>query len=118
MTNEEAPSAENFDDSFKDIDLNILDTVGKEFTLKVLGKILKIMKDKMGQEKSRAMLDEIDQYGYSLIHYFTEIDYHECIKVLVSFGVDINKKALNEQKSYPLLIAAARGHEKSVQVLI
>ena len=47
MTNEEAPSAENFGDSFKDIDLNILDTVGKEFTLKVLEKILKIMTNKM-----------------------------------------------------------------------
>ena len=60
------------------------------------------------------LINEFDQFGYALIHYFTEIDYHECIKVIAKSGGDVNLKAKNESNSSPLLIAAARGHEKSV----
>lgn len=60
------------------------------------------------------MINEIDHYGYALIHYFTEIDYYECIKAIAKNGGDVNLRAQNDSQSSPLFIAAARGHEKSV----
>jgi hypothetical protein len=79
--------------NLQNIDLNILDTVGRELTLKNLEKLLIVMNNKLPQKECSKRINEIDQYGYSLIHYFTEIDYHECIKFLVRFGGDVNLKA-------------------------
>ena len=62
------------------------------------------------------MINDTDEHGYALIHYFAYIDYDEAIKALIDFGADANIKALNGE--YPLYIASAKGHERTVKVLM
>lgn len=54
------------------------------------------MNKKLPQKEVCKSINEVDQFGYSLIHYFTEVDYHECIKVLIRYGGDLNLKAQND----------------------
>ena len=55
----------------------------------------------------------IDNYGYSLVHYFAYIDYHEALKLLALNGADLNIKSTVDD-SYPLFIASSRNNEQSV----
>ena len=70
--------------------------MGRELTLKNLEKLLLMMNKKLPQKEVCKSINEVDQFGYSLIHYFTEVDYHECIKVLIRYGGDLNLKAQND----------------------
>jgi ankyrin repeat protein len=83
----------------------MLDTLGREFTVKILERILNQLTD-------QKIINELDNCGYALIHYFALVNYYEAIKLLAKFGANLN--LMSEDGSYPLLIAAARGHELTV----
>lgn len=56
--------------------LEMLDTVCREFTISILRKIVgKFKEDGMGPGKAAKILDERDQHGYALIHYFCYVNY-------------------------------------------
>ena len=99
----------DFSQDFNGIDDHILDTLGREFTLKILSRLLSKLRDK-------EIINELDNSGFGLIHYLTFLNYHEAIKLLGEFGANLN--LISRDGSYPLIIAAARGHETSVQTLI
>jgi hypothetical protein len=55
-------------------------------------------------------MNEIDDYGFALIHYFSYLNYHEAIKLLADIGVDLNIKtqnSLSNNLNNSLLIATA-----------
>ena len=63
--------------------------------------------------------------GATLIHYFAALNYHEMIQVLSHYGANLSLKtstidgqALPKQELTPLMIAAARGNEKTVKKLM
>ena len=58
------------------------------------------------------MINYQDKDGFALIHYFTYLDYHEMVRLLAENGADLELTA--KDGNYPLMIAAARGHEKTV----
>ena len=63
------------------------------------------------------MLNEEDEHGFSLIHYFALVDYHDSIRLLAENGANINILSSSGNSS-SLLLAATRGNEQSVQVLL
>lgn len=92
-------------DAFSGVDDHILDTLSREFTCKILSRLLK-------QLKNKQIMNQIDHHGYALIHYLTFVNFHECIKLMGDFGADLNLMA--KDGSNPLLIAVSKGHEASV----
>lgn len=51
-----------------------------------------------------------------MLHYVTALNYYELIPILYEHGADINVKSSSNLT--PLMIAAAKGHEKSVKKLM
>lgn len=97
----------------------MLDLVCKELTLKILKKLISKLKEHdYTQTEICEMLDEADKYGYSLVHYFSGINYFEAIKVIAQYGANVNVRSSNSRSEYPLLIAAAKDYESTVQTLI
>ena len=92
-------------EAFEGVDDHILETLNREFTANILSRLLKQVRDK-------SIINELDQNGFALIHYLTFVNFHECIKLMAENGADLN--LLAKDGSYPLLIAASRGHETSV----
>lgn len=84
---------------------SILDVVCKEFTFKVLEKIINKLYDK-------STINHLDEHGMALIHYFSGINYYEAIRLIAKNGADLNLRT--KEGKYPLLIAAAAGHEATV----
>ena len=84
------------------------------FTVK---KVLEAFAAVNDDETIKYELDQLDIYGVSLIHYFTVLDYHELIQLIVTHGANPNIKAKGSFYT-PLIIAAARGYDHSVKVLI
>jgi ankyrin repeat protein len=62
------------------------------------------------------LLNEYDPNGATLIHYITAMNYHEMITLLHEYGADIN--ILTKSGLSPIVIAAAKGYEKSVKRLM
>jgi len=50
------------------------------------------------------------------MHYLAFVNYHEAIKLIIDNGANVNLKS--ESKEYPLLIAASKGFEQTVQILV
>ena len=61
-------------------------------------------------------LDSQDEEGFCLIHYYAYLGLTEALKVICSFGGNLNLKARKEG-STPLMISARLGHENSVQFI-
>lgn len=101
----------------KHLDPHVLDLVSREYTVKILEKILSRMKTSFQKAKRVSIINEVDDQGYALIHYFTHVNYSEAVKLLADFGADINLKVGNLNE-YPLYIAAAKGFDRTIQVLI
>lgn len=95
----------------------MLETLNKEFAIRVIDKLLKRMKAEMTDEVRIRLLNEYDQYGGTLIHYITGLNYYELIPLLHANGVDINIRTSSNNVS-PLMIAISKGHEKSVKKLM
>lgn len=74
------------------------------------------MKEKMSSEERINILNEQDQNGACFIHYVTALNYYEMITLLHDNGADIN--LLTKSGLSPIVIAAAKGHEKSVKRLM
>jgi ankyrin repeat protein len=63
-----------------------------------------------------AELNELDKHGNALIHYFAHLNYFEAIKLIAENGANVN--ILSTTQQYPLLIAAAKGHDSTVSTVI
>ena len=74
------------------------------------------MKNEIQPEERMALINGLDQYGAALLHYITALDYSELISILYEHGADLNVQSKDQLT--PLVIAAAKGHEKSVKKLI
>ena len=72
---------------------------------------------KGSREEVARVLDAPDEQGASLVHYLTALDYSELIEFVHSYGANINLKARDSNFS-PLVIAAAKGLDKSVRTLM
>jgi ankyrin repeat protein len=94
----------------------VLETLNREFIKRVMTKMLTRMKDELNSEERMRLVNDLDEYGGSLLHYVTALDYYEMIPLLHEYGADLNIKSSNNMTS--LVIAAAKGHEKSVKKLI
>ena len=57
----------------------IIDILEREFTQKNLKTILDRLQQEINSEEVKILLNEIDEHGYALIHYFAKINYHEVI---------------------------------------
>ena len=101
----------------KNLEPHVLDLVGREYTVKILDKILIKMKASFSKAERIQIINEVDENGYALVHYLTHVNYFEAVKLLADFGADINLQ-VNKSNEYPLYIAAAKGFDKTIQVLI
>lgn len=113
----EAPSSDNLKEQVKNLNDDMLETLNREFVKRVLVKILERMKNEMSESERKNLLNQFDPNGATLLHYVTALNYYELIPVLHEYGADINIKSALNQLS-PLMIAAAKGHEKGVKKLM
>lgn len=74
------------------------------------------MRNEIPNDERLMLLNQIDSYGASLLHYVTALDYYELIPILFEHQADINIRS--SSCLTPLVIAAAKGYEKSVKKLI
>lgn len=70
----------------------------------------------MNNEERIKLLNELDSNGGAILHYITALNYYESIPVLYEHGADINISS--STGITPLVIAAAKGYEKSVKKLM
>jgi hypothetical protein len=61
------------------INQNMLETISREYIHKILEQILQKMLAKYDQKYVIESINEIDQDGYALIHYFTLLEYNQAI---------------------------------------
>ena len=73
--------------------------------------------EKVSATEMAQMLDSLDDQGIGLVHYFTALDYAEGVELIHKHGANVNLKAHGTNIT-PLVIAATRGHEKTVRVLM
>jgi hypothetical protein len=74
----------------------MLEVVSKEFTNRLIIKLVQTMKDTFDKQQVAELLNQQDDFGYSLVHYFSHINYHEALKLMIESGVDINVKSSNK----------------------
>lgn len=94
----------------ENLDTNMLETLNKEFIIRVMTKTLQRMKVEIQEEERLQLINQLDEYGGSLLHYVTALNYYELIQVLVENGANINIQSSTNNIT-PLVIAAAKGHE-------
>jgi ankyrin repeat protein len=65
------------------------------------------------------LLNSYDEYGCALIHYIAALNYHELVHILNEYGANLSLKTGTKRNQLtPLMIAAAKGHEKTVKKLM
>ena len=89
-----------------ELDKNIISIIEREFMEKILETILLKLKKEVKDRERLEFINYIDNYGYSLAHYFAYIDYHQALKILAANGADMNIRSSIDD-SYPLYIASA-----------
>ena len=55
-------------------------------------KALSSICDSCKMKNDKSLINEADEYGLSLIHYFAAINYHEAIVLLVNNGISVNTR--------------------------
>ena len=75
------------------------------------------MKQEMTFQEKKSLINSVDSNGATLLHYVTALNYYELIPLLHENGADINIKTTRSSLT-PLMVAAAKGHEKSVKKLM
>ena len=70
-----------------------------------------------GSEEKVKLLNEADNYGFCLVHYFCAIGYHEVVYILGDHNIDINVKTRDCQRT-PLILASESGHELTVKAIL
>ena len=93
----------------------MLDFVCKESTFKILETIMTKFENQSSQLTKE--LDRYDEHGFAIVHYLTHINYYESVSLVSQHGANLNLKT-KYGREHPLFIAAAHGHEETVQVLI
>lgn len=68
-------------------------------------------------ESLKQDLNSKDDKGCALIHYICALNYHDLIPLMHEYGADINLP-MGDKGRTPLVIAAARGNEKTVKKLM
>jgi len=76
----------------------------------VLKKILVRMKANLTENRISEILNQTDNRGASLMHYFAALNMPKQIQLLYKYGADVNVKCTTTNYT-PLIIAAARGNE-------
>lgn len=95
----------------------MLDTLQYEFFVRSLKTLLEAT-GSMKMEDKAEMFDELDGYGYSLLHYFVLIGNLDCLLLLKMHGASLNKATKEKKPRTPLVIAAELGHEAIVRALM
>ena len=44
----------------------------------------------MSRQEIKNELDNIDEYGFAIVHYFAYLNYYEIIEIIQEYGADIN----------------------------
>jgi ankyrin repeat protein len=68
------------------------------------------------QDEFLSLLNENDSYGANILHYISGLGYHEVLSLFKHYDLDMNSHT--NTGLTPLVISAARGHEKVVKKLI
>ena len=68
------------------------------------------------QAKSQGLIDRVDRFGYTALHYACFYGQLTSVKILVECGADVNKSA--PEMSSPLLLAACGGHAEIVKFIL
>lgn len=66
-------------------------------------------------------MNSLDEHGCSLLHYVAALDYHEIVNLLHEYGADLSLKTgynSGGENMTPLMIAAAKGYQKTVKKLM
>lgn len=95
----------------------MLETLNKEFIKRVLQKILNRLREKFSEIDRKQLINDFDQDGNTILHYVTALNYYELIPLLYENGADLNVKS-SKNNLTPLMVAAAKGYEKSVKKLM
>ena len=78
--------------------------------------LVKILNELSQQENYIDLLNDQDVHGCTCVHYASKFGYANCLKLLISYGADINFK--NKDKQSPLHFAAKYGRNTScLQIL-
>lgn len=97
----------------------MLDVLCYQLTLRILIQITKRFEDQhLAVSEIGALIDSPNALGFSLVHYFSAVNYHEAIKFIASKGANVNLESKNDRKVCPLMIAVTKNHERSVQALM
>jgi len=75
----------------------MLDVVCKEFTYRVMVKLIESLAEKFDSQETVSYLNEYDEHGMALIHYLAQVNYHEAIKFIIEHGANVNLRSYNEQ---------------------
>lgn len=70
----------------------------------------------MDQAKTQCLIDRVDKYGYTSLHYACFYGQLTSVKILVDCGADVNRMA--PELSSPLLLASSGGHAEIVKFLL
>lgn len=68
------------------------------------------------QARSQCLIDRLDKYGYTALHYACFYGQLTSAKILVECGADVNRIA--PEMSSPLLLAASGGHAEIAKFLL
>lgn len=85
-----------------------LENLGRQSFIMIVTRLFSLLKEKFPQQYSD-YINELDEHGVALLHYFAALDYSELIQVFKEFGADLNIKT--ENNLTPLIISAARGNK-------
>jgi ankyrin repeat protein len=92
--------------------------MSREYIKRLLKTILEKLKSKFS-EQMLELVDSFDENGCALVHYVTALNYHELIPILNEYGANMSLKTFSKiDQLTPLMIAAAKGHEKTVKKLM
>lgn len=70
----------------------------------------------LDQARSQGLIDRVDKYGYTALHYACYYGQLTSVKILVECGADVNKSA--PEMSSPLLLASSGGHAEIVKFIL
>jgi ankyrin repeat protein len=96
--------------------------MGREYIKRLMQSLFEKLKEKFqgtAGEQLQGLLNSFDEYGCALIHYIAALNYHELVHILYEYGANLSLKTATQRNQLtPLMIAAAKGHEKTVKKLM
>jgi hypothetical protein len=95
----------------------MLDTLQYEFFVRRLKRLLEAI-ELLPLKKSKALLDDLDDHGYCLLHYFILIGHLDCLLMLKMCGASLSQSTDEIKPRTPLVLAAELGHDAIVRALV